>query len=327
MPAPVHIPVLLDQVLESLQPAPGEVYVDATAGLGGHAFEVARRLGPNGTLVLNDVDPDNLAEAQRRIRAALEDLGPRLIALHGNFADLPRRLLEMGLAADLFLADLGFSSNQMDESSRGLSFQHDAPLDMRLDPTLPTTAADLVASLPIPELARMLSEYGEERHAIRIARKLAEARAQQPITSTTRLAEIVRGVVARPGASDGGIDPATRTFQALRIAVNDELGVLESLLDSIAREGRRINERAAGVGRTDNGWLRSGARVGIISFHSLEDRPVKRCFAEMAAKGHVDTVGPRLQRPGNEELDANRRSRSARLRAVRIGRPEAARPA
>ncbi len=323
MPDPVHIPVLLDQVLDSLNPAPGETYVDATAGLGGHALEIARRLGPAGTIVLNDVDPANLAEAQRRIRAALPDAAPRLIPRHGNFADLPRRLLELGVTADLFLADLGFSSNQMADAIRGLSFQHDAPLDMRLDPTLPTTAADLVASLSVPELTRILSEYGEERQAPRIARKLAEARAQQPITSTTRLAEIVRRVVARPGASDGGIDPATRTFQALRIAVNDELGVLESLLDSIAREGRRMSERATGGGRTDTGWLRSDARVGIISFHSLEDRPVKRCFADLTAKGHAATIGARLQRPTEDELDANRRSRSARLRAIRIGRPAA----
>lgn len=316
-----HIPVLLDQVLESLAPQAGQTCADATAGLGGHSLEIGRRLGSSGTLVLNDVDPGNLERAERLIRHELGEGCPGLVCVRGNFADLPRRLVELGIVADVVLADLGFSSNQMADASRGFSFMHDAPLDMRLDPTLPTTAAALLAGADVGELARILSEYGEERQAGRIARKLAEARARQPITTTAQLAQLVRGVLARPGASSGkggeGIDPATRTFQALRIAVNDELGVLESLLDSI----RHGAERAAGrAGRTGDGqgWLRAGARVGIISFHSLEDRLVKRAFASMASDELAASIGQRLQRAEESELQANRRSRSARLRAVRI---------
>lgn len=316
MAEPAHTPVLLEQVLEALAPQPGEVYVDATAGLGGHAEQVARRVGGPGTVVLNDVDPANLAHAAAHVRASLGANCPRLIESNGNFADLPRRLRESGIRAHMVLADLGFSSNQVADASRGLSFMHDAPLDMRLDPTLPTSAAELVATLPVPELARILLEYGEERQALRIARKLAEARLRGPISSTSQLAQIVRGVLVRQGAPGEGVDPATRTFQALRIAVNDELGVLESLLDGI----RRGAERAAGRGSADgSGWLRAGARVAMISFHSLEDRLVKRAFAALVGEGLAEDVGPRLRRAEEAEVRANRRSRSARLRVVRIG--------
>jgi len=233
----------------------------------------------------------------------------------GNFADLPRRLAEAGTPADMLLADLGFSSNQMADASRGLSFMTDAPLDMRLDPTLPTSAAELVAGLPVAELTRILAEYGEERQAARIARKLADARAREPITTTFQLAEIVRAALARPGASGEGIDPATRTFQALRIAVNDELGVLESLLASVRRAALQLAGTGDQVRRT---WVNPGARVAIISFHSLEDRLVKRAFADMVREGLAEDAGPRLRRANDQEVDANRRARSARLRAVRL---------
>lgn len=313
MPLPDHIPVLLDHVLDALAPQPGQTYADATAGLGGHALEVARRLGPTGHVVLNDVDPANLAQAEANLREALGPDCPRLTTLLGNFADLPRRMIELGLGADAILADLGFSSNQMANAARGLSFQTDAPLDMRLDPTLPTTAADLVATLPVDELTRILADYGEERHAHRIARRLVEARTAGPIRTTFQLAELVRAAQPRHPGSGDGIDPATRTFQALRIAVNDELGVLESLLASIERAARALS--GAPPGRT---WLAPGARVALISFHSLEDRLVKRAFADLVRAQLAQDIGPRLRRADEDELRVNRRARSARLRAVHL---------
>ncbi|MEZ6235001.1 MAG: 16S rRNA (cytosine(1402)-N(4))-methyltransferase RsmH [Phycisphaerales bacterium] len=306
-----HIPVLLDDVLDVLAPEPGQVYADATAGLGGHALAVARRLGPTGTVVLNDADPSNLGRASGRLKDELGAACPAVIAIHANFADLPRQLAERNLAANMLLADLGFSSNQVDNAAKGMSFQHDAPLDMRLDPGLPTTAAELVATLPEAELARILFEFGEERQARRIARKLAESRAKEPISTTLQLAQIVRGVLARPGAGGDRIDPATRTFQALRIAVNDELGVLESLLASVRRAASARTDQA---GR----WLGPGARVAIISFHSLEDRPVKRAFTALCGQGLGEAIGSRLRRADEAELEANPRARSARLRAVRL---------
>lgn len=314
MTQPAHVPVLLDGVIRALSPGTGECYADATAGLGGHAVAIARLLGPTGTVVLNDVDPGNLMAAEGALRGSLGRACPVIHSVTGNFADLPRRLAEMGVAADMLLADLGFSSNQMADAGRGLSFMSEGPLDMRLDPGLPTSAADLVRTLPVAELARILSEYGQERHAGAIARKLGEARAREPITTTFQLAQIVRSVLARRGPSGEGIDPATRTFQALRIAVNDELGVLESLLESVRRATR-------GVACGSAGWLRAGGRVGIISFHSLEDRLVKRAFADLVREGMAEPAGGRSITAEEDELASNRRARSARLRAIRVGPP------
>lgn len=303
-----HIPVLLDETVALLNPQPGQVFVDCTAGLGGHAAEMARRLGPGGVVILNDVDPANLARAEARVREAAP--GVRVVAFLGNYAELPQRLEEAGLAADLVLADLGFSSSQMDDPARGFSFMRDGPLDMRLDPALPVSAADLVASLTEDELVRLIEEFGEEPAARRIARKLVRARAEHPIVTTARLAEVVRA--ALPPARGQPVDPATRTFQALRIAVNDEIGGLESLL-------YRISAASGAVARGEPSWLRPGATVGIIAFHSLEDRPVKRAFGELVTEGRACEVGDGFIRPSQHEIDANPRSRSARLRVIRIG--------
>ncbi|HRJ48923.1 MAG: 16S rRNA (cytosine(1402)-N(4))-methyltransferase RsmH [Phycisphaeraceae bacterium] len=305
-----HVPVMISEVLQRLSPSPGEVYVDCTAGLGGHASAVASRLVPGGTVVLNDVDPGNLERASERVRAAAPGVG--VVPMAGNFADVPRKITEQGLRADMVLADLGFASGQVDDASRGLSFSRDGPLDMRLDPTLPVTAAELVATLTERELAEVLRTYGEEREAGRIARKLVREREVSPITTTGRLAGIVRSVSSsRSGSS--GIDPATRTFQALRIAVNDEIGSLEALLAGILR-GARSAESEGGS------WLRPGARVVVISFHSLEDRPVKRRTAELVASGYAESLtrGPMVA--SEHEVSENPRSRSARLRGIRVGR-------
>lgn len=305
-----HVPVLIAEVLNLLSPAPGEVFVDCTAGLGGHAAAVAPHLFPGGTVVLNDVDPGNLEHATRRVQAAAPGLA--VVPVRGNFADIPRKITEHGLRADMVLADLGFASGQVEDASRGLSFSRDGPLDMRLDPTLPVTAAELVATLTERELAEVLRTYGEEREAGRIARKLVREREVSPITTTGRLAGLVRSANPnRPGSS--GIDPATRTFQALRIVVNDEIGSLEALLAGIAR-GARL------AGSDGGSWLRLGARVGVVSFHSLEDRPVKRMMSEWVAAGFAEAMTRGPMEATEHEVSANPRSRSARLRVIKVGK-------
>lgn len=308
MPPPrSHIPVLLSEVLAVLDPRPGEVYLDCTAGLGGHAAAIAPRLGPTGTVVLVDLDPGNLAAATDRIRA-LPD-APRILAQRGNFAEAPFRLEALGLRANLVLADLGFASPQVDDPARGLSFQTEGPLDMRLDPQGPVTAADLVNRLDEAELERILREFGEERESRRIAQKLSRERVREPITTTTRLAAIVRGVVGP--RHPGGVDPATRTFQALRIAVNDEIGNLDALLHHVDRGARR-------AAAAPNSWLAPAARVAVIAFHSLEDRPVKRAFESLVKAAHAANATDGLVTASDAELAVNPRARSAKLRVIRL---------
>lgn len=297
-----------------LAPSPGQTFADATAGLGGHARTIAERLAPGGSVVLNDADPENLSRA----RAVLAGVpGVSVHAIHGNFAELPRRMTETGVAADMVLADLGVASPQLDDAARGFSFSRDGPLDMRLDPRLATSAADLVNTLPEAELARIIREYGEDRDAARIARKIVRERGLGPIVTTARLAGVVRSASSAPRRGDGtgGIDPATRTFQALRIAVNDELGSLEAFLHAISTDARSL--AAGSPGR----WLRPGARVVIIAFHSLEDRPVKLAFNHLVAAEIATDLSGGAVTPGDEELRRNPRARSARLRAIRLVSP------
>lgn len=298
-----HIPVLPREVLAALRPSPGQAYVDATAGLGGHASLVSPFVAPRGTVLLNDADPSNLARALPAVEAAAPEV--RVIAQQGNFAELPHVLRRLGIRADMLLADLGFASSQVDDPARGFSFSRDGPLDMRLDRSLPMSAADLVASIPESELAKLIEELGEDRHARRIARKVVQARARTPIVTTAALAEVVRS--ACPPAA-GGIDPATRTFQAIRIAVNDELGSLEALLGHIEREAEQL---ATGTG----GWLAPGARIAFLTFHSLEDRPVKRSFQRLQSVG-CTIHDPAFVVATPEEVARNARSRSAKLRSV-----------
>ena len=308
---PRHIPVMPRETIDVLAPAPtpAATYADCTAGLGGHATLVAAKLGPGGHVILNDADPGNLAHASARVQAAAPDI--TVTPFQGNFADLPRRMTEQGLAADMVLADLGFSSNQMDTPERGFSFMRDGPLDMRLDPTLPITAAELVNSMSERDLTEMIEEFGEDPAARRIARKLVQARAAEPITTTARLADVIRSAVG-PAAAHGPTDPSTRTFQALRIAVNDEMGSLDALLQSIARAAESIaNGRAA--------WLRPGARVATLTFHSLEDRRVKRTFTDLVKRGLAVEIIRGVLAPTEDETRENPRSRSAKLRAIRIG--------
>jgi 16S rRNA (cytosine1402-N4)-methyltransferase len=261
-----------------------------------------------GVVVVNDMDPANLGLAAESVRSVAPSI--RVVAIHGNFADAPRAIQELGLRADMVLADLGFASTQVDDAARGLSFSREGPLDMRMDPRLATTAADLVASLPEAELVGILREFGEERQAGRVARAIVAARAHTAIRTTTELADLVRSVVPRE-RGPGAIDPATRTFQALRIAVNDELGSLSALLSAV-----RDGARAVAMGRPT--WLNPGARVAIIAFHSLEDRPVKQAFRDLVSSSSAVDVTGGVETAGEGEVRENPRSRSAKLRAIRL---------
>jgi len=306
-----HVPVLPAEVLAALSPEPGQTYLDCTAGLGGHAAAVAERLGSGGRVVLCDLDPGNLERAAAKVREAMGGAAEdRLVVLRSNFAHAPAELRRRGLSADLVLADLGFASTQVDDPERGLSFRADGPLDMRLDPNAPVTAEELVNTLPERELERAIRSFGEDPNARRIARNIVAVRKQRPITSTGQLAEVVRSAV--PASQHGRIDPATRTFQALRIAVNDEIGSLESLLAAVRRAAETVR-------RGEPAWLAPGAKVAVIAFHSLEDRPVKRAFADLVRGGLAEAITKGVVEAGEEEIARNPRSRSAKLRAVRIG--------
>ena len=325
-----HVPVLLDEVLAMLRPMPGETAVDATLGMGGHAVEMARLLGAGGRIIGFDLDSEHLSEVQGRFAqlAAKGGRGPEadseaagrglaeLTCVHGSFVGAPAYLRQHGVEADVFLADLGFSSTQMDDPTRGLSFRASGPLDMRLDRSRGMTAAALVNELDEKSLSDLIFRCGEEPYARKIARKLAQYRKIRTIDDTTTLARLVREAYG-PRARDSRIDPATRTFMALRIAVNDELGALQNLLQQLELEASRLASDQTDHGA--RGWLRRGARVGLISFHSLEDRMVKQSLRRMELAGHADLLsrGPITAEPA--EISRNPRARSAKLRGARIG--------
>ncbi len=302
-----HQPVIAKEVMELLGPRPGEVAVDCTVGRGGHTMLLADAVGAAGHVVGFDLDAESLEYAGERIEAA----GAQLTPINESFLSLPRQMEELGLRADIILADLGFNSVQMDDPSRGFSFRTDGPLDMRYDLSHGATAADLLASMTERELANVIWEYGEEPLSRKIARKLVQMRENKPIQTTTELAELVVQAYG-PRARHSRMHPATRTFMALRIAVNDELGMLSAFLDLIARGAEHTDE---------GGWMRAGARVGIISFHSLEDRLVKRAFVDLAKSGRAKRLTKRPIAAGAQEVQANSRSRSAKLRVVRMDVP------
>jgi 16S rRNA (cytosine1402-N4)-methyltransferase len=285
-----HVPVLLRETIEILNVQPDGYYIDATLGAGGHAEGILRRL-ESGKLLGIDRDPAALAVARERLKS----FGEKLIAMQGNFAQIDALHVASGLPpAHGLLADLGLSSLQLEDASRGFSFNTPGPLDMRMDPTAGTTAADLANQLSEGELADLIFKLGEERHSRRIARAIVKGR---PYRLTTELAQVVtRAIPSR--AALHHIHPATRTFQALRLAVNRELECLESLL-----------AQALGV-------LKPGGRVLILSFHSLEDRMVKRAFQAWQQQGRAQILTRKVVRPSEQEVRANPRSRSAKLRAA-----------
>ena len=308
MPSGAHIPVLLDEVLRALAPRSGGRYIDCTTGGGGHASAILERSAPHGRLLALDADAQSLEAARQRLSV----YGDRVIFVHSNFSHLTSVAQQWDFVpADGILIDLGWSSLQMEDAGRGMSFQLDGPLDMRYDVSQGVTAADIVNDLSESELADLLWRYGEERQSRRIARAIVAGR---PLRTTAELATLVQRVVGRREKTH----PATRTFQALRIAVNDELTVLE----------RTLAQSPA--------LLAPGGVLAIIAFHSLEDRIVKQYLARESSDcicppggPPVCTCGHRAQfrlpsrqaiMPGPAELQRNPRARSARLRvAERLG--------
>lgn len=293
---PGHVSVLRSQVSELLAPAGRRLLVDCTVGLGGHAEALLDEAGMDARLIGIDLDEANLSRAKRN----LQRFGKRVRLFQANFADIADVLDAAGQGkADLLLADLGVASTQLDDPRRGLSFQADGPLDMRLDVSRGSDAADMVNRLGETELADLIFAYGDERHSRRIARAIVAARSEKPIERTAELARIVTGAIPHSdGAARRGIHPATRTFQALRIAVNDELGSLEKLLSSLPLV------------------LSPRARAGIISFHSLEDRRVKQSFAHLVETGMARALTKKPVCATVEEIATNPRSRSAKFRAI-----------
>lgn len=304
-----HKPIMVKEVLQGLNTGAEGVFVDCTLGGGGHAHALLESTSPNVSLVGLDQDPEAL-------QAAGEKLAPfagRFTLVRANFAQLSTALEELQLkAVDGFLFDLGVSSYQLDNPARGFSYMHDAPLDMRMDPTGAVTARELVNNLSERELSNIIKRYGEERWAARIASYIIQARQKNEIKTTFELVDIIkRAIPAR--ARREGPHPAKRTFQALRIAVNDELGILK------------------GAFREAVAWLKPGGRLCVITFHSLEDRIAKETFKEMAnpckcppkfpvctcgLKPEIKLVNNKPIIPTAEELDENPRARSAKLRVV-----------
>jgi len=287
-----HKPVLLRETLEFLNLRPDGIYLDATLGAGGHAAAILEVLERGrGRLLGIDRDPMALERARER----LERFGEKVVLREGNFAEIDQLHAESGLPpADGLLADLGLSSMQLEDASRGFSFDRPGPLDMRMDPHTRTTAAELVNRTSERELADLIFRFGEERFSRRIARGMVKAR---PIRSTTELAQVVtRAIPSRTGLYH--VHPATRTFMALRMAVNQELESLETFLS-----------KALGV-------LAPGGRLVVLSFHSLEDRLVKHSLQAWGREGKAEILTRKVVRPGEAELESNPRSRSAKLRAA-----------
>jgi 16S rRNA (cytosine1402-N4)-methyltransferase len=282
----IHVPVMLDEVLEQLRPAAGGVFVDGTLGGGGHTRALADLVGPSGKIVAVDLDPAAVSRAEQRLRGL-----PILVATC-NYADLPEVLAEAGVAsADGVLLDLGLSSDQIADAARGFSFQSEAELDLRFDPEHGEPAWRMLARMSEEHIADLIYQYGEERFSRRIARRIVEQRQSNPIRTASQLADLVRSVV--PRSRGHNIDPATRTFQALRIAVNQELHALEIAL-------RRLPD-----------CLKPGGRLAIISFHSLEDRLVKEAFRD---DPRLTPVTRKPIQAKEEEVARNPRARSAKLR-------------
>ena len=303
-----HVPVLLKEAIDFLAVRRGGTYIDATVGLGGHSYEIAKRLGAPGHLIGLDKDPaaleitrQKLVVGRSSLRSAQGELSavvgepdwPTVTLLHRSFAELAND--QRPATIDGLLADIGVSSLQLDDAARGFSFQADGPLDMRMDPQSERTAEQVVNHLDERQLADVIYEFGEERRSRRIARAICRSR---PIRSTAHLADVISAAARPMNSEQRRIHPATRTFQALRIFVNRELDDLQALLEAAPR------------------ILKPGGRVVVISFHSLEDRIVKDAFREGAQKGYFSVLTKKPVTATEEESDRNPRARSAKLRAA-----------
>jgi 16S rRNA (cytosine1402-N4)-methyltransferase len=298
-----HVPVLLKEAIEFLAIKRGGTYIDATVGLGGHSYEIAKRLGAPGHLIGLDKDPAALEIARERLVVGRSSLvggegadqsdWPEITLLHRSFAELASD--ERRTTYDGILADLGMSSLQLNDAARGFSFQAEGPLDMRMNPQAELTADQVVNQVDEVTLANLIYEFGEERRSRRIARAIVRSR---PIRSTAQLADVVSAAARPMNQAEKRIHPATRTFQALRIFVNNELKDLRALLDAAPQV------------------LKPGGRLVIISFHSLEDRIVKDALRDGVKQGHYELLTRKPVTAGEEEIDRNPRSRSAKLRAA-----------
>lgn len=294
-PAGQHVPILVDEILAVLRPSPGERGVDATLGFGGHATRLLESLRPGGTLLGLDQDPRELERTTQRLRAA--GFGDEeLVTRRTNFAGVGKALAELGWSdgVDFLLADLGVSSMQIDDPARGFTFKHDGPLDMRMNPSRGISAAQWLARIEPDELTRVLREHSDEPHAARIARALRAT--PRPIERTQELAQAVGDALAGRASADDVEKSIRRVFQALRIAVNDELGALDALLAQLPS------------------CLRSGGRVAFLTFHSGEDRRVKHAFRDGLRERVWSSIADDVTRAGPEERRANPRASSAKLR-------------
>lgn len=289
-----HTTVLLQESIDYLNCRPGKIYVDCTLGGGGHTRAILEAIGPTGKVVAIDQDQEALQAAKEK----LADYSEQLIFINNNFGNLSLVLEELAIkqvAGIMF--DLGVSSYQLDNPERGFSYQHNAPLDMRMDIEQETTAADLVNNLTVEEIGRIIWQYGEERWSKRIAQFIGEARNRKPLETTGELVEVIKAAIPA-GARRQGPHPAKRTFQALRIAVNDELEVFRKAIK-------------AGIP-----YLEEGGRMCVISFHSLEDRIAKHTFRELKQERTVRVLTTKPILPSEQEVEGNPRARSAKLRAV-----------
>jgi len=304
-----HVPVLLDEIIEILNPQPGEVFVDCTMGGGGHSKAIVSRILPGGKLIGIDQDINAVEAAKKN----LKDFHDHIIFVHSNYERLNDIIIEYSpQGIDGILFDLGVSSHQLDEKERGFSYMQDAPLDMRMDKNAHFSAWDLINNFSEEEIAKIIWDYGEEKWAKRIARFIVKARENHSIDTTGELVEIIKAAIPA-GARKDGPHPAKRTFQAIRIAVNRELEVLENTLDTALN------------------WLKKGGRMGVISFHSLEDRIVKEKFKYWAQdcicppelpvcqcnkRSMIKILTRKPVTAGKRELENNPRSRSAKFRAA-----------
>jgi len=292
----LHIPVMLSEVIDYLDLKPGQIIVDATLGTGGHSLEILKRITPGGRLIGIDRDEDSLAVCRQR----LSEFSGSCEFVHANFVDLDQVLGNLGIdKIDGIVFDLGISTYQLKDAERGFSFQQEGPLDMRLDKSSYISAYDLVNNLNESEISHMLWSFGQERWHNRIAHLLVEERRNQPISTTSQLADLVmRAIPYRYRRSYYRIHPATRTFQAVRIAVNRELEILESAI-----------KKAVAI-------LKKKAKICVISFHSLEDRVIKHTFRALKAEGLIDIITAKPLTPAEAEVAANPSSRSSKFRVA-----------
>jgi 16S rRNA (cytosine1402-N4)-methyltransferase len=289
-----HIPVLTETLAEQIALPPDGIMVDATIGQGGHSYLFGKSLGPKGLIIGLDIDDKAIESARKKLR----DLTCKVVLVRSNFSEIKQRVSEQGIEkVNFILADLGISSAQLADDRVGLSFQKDMPLDMRIDKRLTTTAADIVNKKDEETLADLIYRFGQDRASRRIARFIVKKRAEEPISTTGQLADIVYRALSKPGRKRRWrLHPATRTFQALRIAVNNELENLKEFLSIVPQ------------------LLKKNARIAVISFHSLEDRLVKRDFQQNKKKGVYSVITHKPIVPTRDEITVNPRARSAKLR-------------